>query len=80
MGAGQFHPRAGLSIDGVWYKVAFETTQLRGTLAFGNPSQPSIVALQSALHALASQVACSANLPELQHAVAVWKEYIDGQG
>jgi hypothetical protein len=39
-----FRPSGVMSLDGIGYKVAFETMELRGSLSFGNPSQPKLVA------------------------------------
>jgi len=69
-----------MSLDGIGYKVVFETLELHGSLTFGNPSQPRLVALESALHSLASQVARRSNAKELGEAVEVWNQYKVGRG
>ncbi len=74
-----FRPGGGLWLDGIGYNVAFETIKLRGSLTFGNPSQPHLVALESALNSLASRLAARADLKELGEAVDVWNEYIAGR-
>jgi hypothetical protein len=75
-----FRPSGTMSLDGIGYKVVFETLELRGSLGFGNPSQAHLVALESALHSLASQVARRSKVKELGEAVEVWNEYIGGRG
>lgn len=79
-GVDLFRPSGVMSLDGIGYKVVFETMELRGSLSLGNPSQPHLVALESALHSLASQVARQSNVKELGEAVEVWNEYIVGRG
>jgi len=75
-----FRPSGVMSLDGIGYKVAFETLELRGSLTLGNPSQPKLVALESALHSVASEVARRSDVKELGEAVIVWNEYIVGRG
>jgi hypothetical protein len=71
-----FRPGGAVSLDGIGYKVVFETLEMRGSLSFGNPSQPDLVALESALYSLASLVARRSNVIELAQAVDMWNEYI----
>lgn len=75
-----FRPSDGDSLDGIAYKILFETVQLRGSLSFSNPSQPHLVALESALNSLACQIARRSNVKELGDAVEVWNKYIVGRG
>jgi hypothetical protein len=65
-----------MSLDGIGYKFVFETLELHGTLSFGNPSQPHLVALESALNSLSSQVACRSGIKELGEVMGIWNEYI----
>jgi hypothetical protein len=75
-----FRPSDVMWLDGIGYRVVFETLELRGSVGFGNPSRPHLVALESALHSLASQVAGRSNVKELGEAVKVWNEYIVDRG
>jgi hypothetical protein len=75
-----FRPSGVMSLDGIGYKVVCETLELRGSLRFSNPSQPHLIALESALHSLAAQVAHHSNMKGLGEAVEVWNNYIVGRG
>ena len=66
---------SGGSLDGIGYKVVIETVGLHGSLSFGNPSLPHLLALESALMSLATDVARRSGVKELIDAVDVWAEY-----
>jgi hypothetical protein len=70
-----FFPGGNLSLDGIGYKLSFQTLALLGFFYFGNPTAPRLVRLESALNLVAAEVARRSSVKELIAAVRTWDEY-----
>ena len=64
-----------LTLDGIGYRLSFETLALRGCFDFGNPTQPRLLRLESALNLIAAEVARRSGTKELIAAIRTWDEY-----
>jgi hypothetical protein len=74
-GLNLFHADGNFTLDGIGYKVSFETLNLRGCLDFSNPTQPSLVSLESTLNLVAAEVAQRSGVQELIATIRTWDEY-----
>jgi hypothetical protein len=64
------------SLDGIGYRLAFETSNLGGQLYFDNPSLKHLVQLEAALLGLGNRVATSSGNKDLLAAARIWASYV----
>jgi hypothetical protein len=62
-------------LDGVGYQLRMESVELSGTLDFGNPTLPELIAIEKSCLELADRIALASGHSSLANFTTTWREY-----